>query len=351
MNPDWEGSLGLPVQIGQIDREFARLWEEAGESKVRASLLNLVIYCEEAQTLADNTRILSEIAGRHACRAILIFANRSAPEAAAQAWINAHCQVIGSRQVCSEQITFRLDGPAVEALPSVVFSHLDADLPLCCWWRAPLRAPVEESLWSWVDRLVFDSADWSDPLTQLPLIRQIGALGDGRTILGDLNWARVLGTRFAIAGLFDHACALSHLSSLDRIAISHAPGCRVTALLLLGWFAARVGWNAGDAEISLRRPDGALVPCLLSETTGPSPPISRCSFHSGEWEFRLERVGDSFTGTVGGPDCDDVPRIFAVPRESLPDLLVAELSRGGRHGNYRDALALVSHWLAKQVAA
>ncbi len=32
---------GLPVEIGRIDQELGKLWEESGDTKTRASLINL----------------------------------------------------------------------------------------------------------------------------------------------------------------------------------------------------------------------------------------------------------------------------------------------------------------------
>ncbi|MGB7839012.1 MAG: glucose-6-phosphate dehydrogenase assembly protein OpcA, partial [Terrimicrobiaceae bacterium] len=111
---------GLPVEIGRIDKELGKLWEETGDTKTRASLINLAIYTESAESVAGNTNLISQIASQHACRALLIFANPGAPREGARAWISAHCHLAGKgeRQICSEQITFQLDGEMVAALPN-----------------------------------------------------------------------------------------------------------------------------------------------------------------------------------------------------------------------------------------
>jgi glucose-6-phosphate dehydrogenase assembly protein OpcA len=333
----------MPVEIGRIDRELGKLWEEAGETKTRASLLNLVLYCEDASAIQDNTNLIAEIAGEHACRAILILADPHATQSRARAWINAHCHMAGKRQICSEQITFHLEGEAACALPSIVFSHLDSDLPLCFWWQAPFRRPIDEVLWSWVDRMVFDSATWPDPAPPLHIVREIGALGDGKTVLGDLNWARVLGARFAIASLFDHSRALENLPHIELVSIDHAPGCRSTAILLLGWLASRLGWKLQPmmSKPFFLAPNGTHVQFALTEKDGPS--ISRCSFRSGCCEFLLERCATRsfFEVTVSCPGFNEHPRIVNAGREKPSDLLLAELSRGGRHGLYREALEAI----------
>lgn len=344
--------FGLPVEIGRIDRELGRLWEEAGESKTRASLINLVLYSEKEDELAPNTRLLAELASRHACRAIVILAMPEEPTSRAQAWINAHCHMAGQRQICSEQITFRLEGDAASALPGIVFSHLDSDLPLCLWWQAPFRKTMDEDLWSWVDRLIYDSAKWDQPADAFDLLQSIGSSGGGRTVLGDLNWARVLGARIALAALFDHASALAAIPSLDRVELVHAPGSRTSALLLLGWFASRLGWNLQPTispPVFLSR-EGHPIECVLEEKEGET--ISRCTFAAGAEQFCLSRQPghEFFEATVGGPDAENHPRVLTAGKESLPDLLLSELSRGGRHGHYRQAVSTIRPLLEKNAA-
>ena len=40
---------GFPVEIGRIDKELGKLWEEVGDTKTRASLVNLAIFTENAR--------------------------------------------------------------------------------------------------------------------------------------------------------------------------------------------------------------------------------------------------------------------------------------------------------------
>jgi glucose-6-phosphate dehydrogenase assembly protein OpcA len=327
------GDRGIPVAIGSIDRELGRLWEEAGDSKTRASLINLVLYSEKDDD--DSSKLVADIADEHACRAIVILARPAATETRARAWINAHCHKAGTRQICSEQITFELEGTAANALPGIVFPHLDSDLPLCLWWRAPLRETMDARLWSRVDRLVFDSAGWENPAESFVLAEAIADTSG--TVLGDLNWARILGCRFAIAALFDHAAALEALPAIDHVTIAHGPGFRTAGILLLGWLAARAGWTLRTGTGSLVSRDGRTIAFRLEAADGP--PISRCAFRRGEATFELTRRNADPYYSVGGTG--ELPRILPAGPESLPDLLLSELARGGRHGHYRQAIAAI----------
>ena len=124
-------SLGTPVEISKIDQELKKLWQESQGAATRASLVNLAVYSEEPDSLTRNTQLMAKITENHACRAIVIEADCKAQENRVEAWINAHCHVssVGSKQICSEQISFLLKGGCTTLLPSIVFSHLDSDLP------------------------------------------------------------------------------------------------------------------------------------------------------------------------------------------------------------------------------
>ena len=149
-------SVGLPVEIGQIDRELKKLWAEGEGAMTRASHINLAVYSEEPGSLARNTEILSQITENHAFRAIVIAADPSAKQDRVEAWISAHCHVsgTGAKRVCSEQISFLLEGASVKLLPSIVFSQLDSDLPLYLWWQSDFAEPMDPQLWAWIDRLI-----------------------------------------------------------------------------------------------------------------------------------------------------------------------------------------------------
>jgi glucose-6-phosphate dehydrogenase assembly protein OpcA len=340
---------GIAVPIGGIERELGRLWEESGDTKTRASLINLAIYNEKEGSLERNSAIIRGIAGEHAMRAILIQADPKAEGSTADAWITMHCYPRGSKggAVCSEQISFQLTGEAARSLQSVVFSHLDSDLPLALWWQADFHAPIEGKLWRWVDRLLFDSRHWKKPSEQFDLIGKIAGLSEARTILCDLNWSRSLPVRQALAGIFDTPGTLPELNRLRSLAITHAPGCRTTALLLVGWLADRLGWTQTDSSrnILFQDPSGGTIAMTLTETEGSS--ISRMELSSEKATFSLVREAgsDLYVTTAKGESLAATTRMVRAPREETREILLAELARGGRHPLYtRAAEAVKALW-------
>jgi glucose-6-phosphate dehydrogenase assembly protein OpcA len=332
---------GFPVEIGRIDKELGQLWDEVGDTKTRASLVNLAIFTEDANSVAANTDLISKIASQYACRALLIFANSAAAQPSAKAWINAHCHLAGKgeRQICSEQITFQLDGEMVSALPNIVFSHLDSDLPLYFWWQGEFREPLDEKLWVWVDRLLYDSAEWNNPAEQFQLVRTIRTLTEARTILCDLNWTRLIGSRFALAQMFDHSCALARVGKVGKVSISCAN--HTASLLLLGWLAAQLDWKLQPTKDFFLSGAGKRID--FETQTRPGPILTRCAFDCEDATLEIWREPNSeyFQARIGCEGTSDAVMLVPAGRSELADILVTELSRGGNHPLYRRSLAAI----------
>ena len=50
---------GLPVEVGQIDRELKKLWDAGDGVMTRASLMNLAVYSEAPGSLGKNTAMIA----------------------------------------------------------------------------------------------------------------------------------------------------------------------------------------------------------------------------------------------------------------------------------------------------
>ena len=337
---------GLPVEIGRIGKELGRLWESSDDTKTRASLLNLVIYTEEPEALDSNTELISTIASRHAFRAILILADPKAATSGARAWISAHCHLAGkgARQICSEQITFRLAGESAASLPNIVFSHLDSDLPLCFWSQAEFREPLDEQLWAWVDRLIFDSATWKHPASQFALIRKILSLTDGGTVPCDLNWTRLHQWRLALANLFDHSAALACLPKITAVRIECARGNRVPALLLLGWLAVQLGWRLQHlpSKNFFLSKDGNQIAFEILESSANGLSLVELGGEGFCFSLRHPDNAGFFHAGLRAPGIPDGTMTIGADPDRLGDTLLAELGRGGRHPLYAKALNAIS---------
>lgn len=337
---------GLPVEIGKIDRALKKLWNESGSEMTRASLINFAVYSEAPDSLPLNTQIVFQLMEDHACRAIVIGADPAAKENRVEAWLNVHCHVSreGSKQICSEQLSFLLEGPSAKLLPNIVFSQLDSDLPFYLWWQGEFHDPVDPQLWAWVDRVIYDSQTWSDFGTQMGRAETAQADAKQRIVLCDLNWTRLVQFRLGLAQFFDHPASQSRFKEIENVEIDFAPGYRSTALLLAGWLAAQLNWtlekhSKGNA-LTFR--DHSKQPIKVSLREKAGEPISRCAVKCGSTEFRVGHSAnaDLLDLAAEGPNAE---RKCLMPAGSndLVQLMSEELMRGGPHRVYLRAMNAV----------
>jgi len=337
---------GLPVEIGRIDRELKKLWAESGNERTRASLMNLAVYSEVPGSLPRNTEIIFKITEDHACRAIVISANPAAKENRVEAWISAHCHIsrAGGKQICSEQLSFVLEGPSAKLLPNIVFSQLDSDLPFYLWWQGEFHEPMDPQLWAWVDRVIYDSQTWSDFRAQMQRVETAQAEARQRIVLCDLNWTRLVQFRLAIAQFFDHPRTHHFFSEIERVEIDFAPGYRSTAILLAGWLAAQLQWtlekNSNGNALVFRDQTKSAIQVSLDEKTGE--PIGRCFLKCGSREFRVAHSANADLLEVAAEGAD-LKRTCLMPAGSNESvrLMSEELMRGGPHRVYLRAMNTV----------
>jgi len=332
-------SLGMPVEIGRIEKELKKLWAEGEGSMTRASLINLPLYSDQPESLSKNTQLISQLTENHACRAIVIEADSTAKENNAEAWISAHCHVsrAGTRQVCSEQLSFRLGGPCTTLLPSIVFSHLDSDLPFYLWWQTEFPKKIDPYLWSWVDHLIYDSQTWKDYKEQLRLVETARKESDQRIVLCDLNWTRLDKIRAAVAQFFDHPAAHHHFDKIEQVKIDHAPGFRSTAVLLAGWLASQLKWKADDGNrtaLQFTNENGKRISVELNEKAGQA--IGKISLHRGAIEFAVNHPPDADLLIVTRRDEGEQRMDQKMPASSndVVALLSDQMMRGGPHSVY-----------------
>lgn len=259
MNATLEDSLavlGQEVPLGQVDKALKDLWGK-DEARTRASLMNFAIYSEDPESIEANTRLLEEITREHACRGLLLLA-LPAGEPHARAWITAHCQLHdGHKSVCSEQISFVLEGGTINQVRNIVFAHLDSDLPLVCWWQNGLTANFSERFYSVMDMLFIDSSCWKDPAHDFAVLA--GALDQStvRFRVYDLSWLRSHLFRTALASCFSSAAALNELRGLQSVEITHSKGHRLAGLLVAAWIGVRLRCKLEPAAgIKLVTPEG-----------------------------------------------------------------------------------------------
>jgi glucose-6-phosphate dehydrogenase assembly protein OpcA len=344
-------SLGLQVDIGKIEKELKKLWAESSGAMTRASLANLAVYSEAPNSLEKNTQLIAEITRNHACRMIVIGANPSAKENRVEAWISAHCHVsrAGNKQVCSEQISFLLEGPCTRLLPNIVFSQLDSDLPFYLWWQGELHDPIDAQLWEWVDRFIYDSQTWKNFGAQMQLVETAQREAKQRIALCDLNWTRLDKIRMALAQFFDHPASHHHFDKIVSARIDFAPGFRSAALFVAGWLGAQLNWRAEKTDNTDRfrfvDVKERKIDIVLRERAGE--PVGEILLTSDEAEFLVThaKCGDLLEVSRGKPGEKRMSQLMPAQTNNPVELMTQELLRGGPHRVYLRAVNRVRELL------
>jgi glucose-6-phosphate dehydrogenase assembly protein OpcA len=251
------------VDVVGIERELRKLWQTAMSSNnedkhssvLRACSLNLILYSEAANAESEGGNILDDISINNPCRALLAI-SRPSEKSQIEAWVSARCHLGGgSKQICCEQITVLSEGQGPEELASAVLPLLVADLPAFLWWRsANLQADRLKPYVSALDRLIVDSQLSANDKNFLATIQPIIKGNDRQVLLSDLNWRRLHAFRKIIAQIFESSqLQPSDLNKISQLEITYTGennngqqefNCATAqSWLLLGWFAARLGWQ------------------------------------------------------------------------------------------------------------
>jgi glucose-6-phosphate dehydrogenase assembly protein OpcA len=289
------------IELAGVERALAGL-REHGHATVRATTLNLVIWCPDGDCLDRAGGVLEGIGGSRPLRAIMLIPGRGSPKAT----VSSTCWDAGSREICSEQVT--IQGADV-ALPSAVSHLLVPDLPVFAWWQGPIPdgdRTVFDPLASMANRLIVDS-----DIAGIEAIEAVSLQAEG---LIDLAWARTVAWREAVAALFDGA---QQRKALNRLIGVEVVGPRSEARLLAGWLRSRLNRQVGL--------DGR-----------PAKRLRRVELVCGDETFYVERESRAGYGVAGGPTVPDHP--VSLPLRDTAAVLAAELDRLGGDEVFEQAL-------------
>ena len=291
------------IEVGEVERALAALRAGEGHPSVRATTLNLVVRCGDAEQLKIAHRVLDRIGSSRPLRAMIVMPATGTPRAR----VSSDSGSDHRREVFNELVELR--GNRV-ALPSSVTSLLVADLPVFLWWQGELPPEgdaVLEEMVEMTTRMIVDSDQ-----AGIDAVARVDAMATG---LVDLAWVRTGPWREAIAALFD---GRSQRRLLDHLVAVEVSGPRNQSALLAGWLRSRLGREVG---LETRR----------------AARVNRVRLICGNESFLVERSGRNEHGTASGPGL--APRTVALPSSAVALLLAGELDRLGAERPFEDALA------------
>jgi glucose-6-phosphate dehydrogenase assembly protein OpcA len=353
-----------PVDIATIEHELTQLWKAAaedtlgGQPVVRACVLNLVVYTPDRDAAEHVNDVISQVSGRHPSRSIVILAEPTAGPSNLQASISAYCQIApeGGKQVCSEHITLRASGPAVDELHGTVLPLLVPDLPVFLWWHdePPLTGHLFRELLDICDQLVVDSADFASERVVSALVGLQRLVGEGAAV-SDLNWSRLTHWREMVAQFFDSPPGRRYLDRLDRVQVEIVSRhgrepYLVEGLLLVGWLASRLGWVLEDTDrsrggamvLGFRSAAGRVAVQLRPERAHPGEGLHSMRLEAtGSATFAVTRVTDDHTCVAVTTEIPEGghSQVVRMDPPSEAALLCEELDVQGRDTVFEEALA------------
>ena len=201
---------------------------------------------------------------------------------------------------------------------------------------------MDPQLWTWVDRLIFDSQAWKNFDKQMRLVETAEQEAKQRIVLCDLNWTRLDKVRYAIAQFFDHPASHHHFSEIENVTVDFAPGYKSTAILLIGWLAAQLGWKTNQQNMngSCRFLDDHDRKVDIELREKPGSPIGEVVLNSRTTEFCVgsAKCGDLLEVCRSGETEAALPQMMPAQSNDPVDLMTQELLRGGPHRVYLRAV-------------
>lgn len=288
------------MSVERIERELGRLrMNEDGTLGLRASVLNLVAVTDE-DSAGDVTRVVSKLAGRFPCRAIVMISDPEEPTTNLDIRVSAFCDARGGSgsQVCAEQVSVHAEGPPAHHLSSLAGPLLLPDLPVFLWYPGGFSAGSEEfsGMAGLADRVVVNSGAASD---HGACLREISGITQDPTMpgVGDLQWVGLSPWRSLVTALFDPTDRREELDRIHRVEILHDPRGEARALLLTGWLAASLGWSPesvreteGAREFVFAGPSGNIAVALDPGSQDAS--LRRVRLYGEDLTFQVSRHRD-----------------------------------------------------------
>ena len=331
-----DGSLAAPprlVPITDVEAELARLWSnvetvQTGIAAGRAALLNLVILCPTRSAADEARQTASLLSGSHPSRTFVVVTDHEQAGTSLQAWVSARCtlQPGGARQVCCEEVLIAASGGALEFAAQAISPLFLPDLPAFLWLTSfrPEDFGLAKRFAAVCDKLIWDTDELPSPVEMLPDAARLRAeMAD--TAVGDLAWVRTSPLRRRVAEEISKTA--QSLGRVDRVRVSCAPDTFGGALLIAGWLASALGWDARIGRRSSReliftvQRAGAgadLAPAEIAVVCDPDAPISVTLSGATDLAVAAPPPAQSACGpgTAGGSPSGELASLLCLALES-----------------------------------
>lgn len=233
----WSERDTRPEAIEAALRGLLRERHAANHGLAPARVLNLVVVVDR-EWKGEIANRLARVGRYHASRTVLCAVQESREALDARVVMSYEDPAAGLG-VIHEQIEIDLGCQHLSGLETIVDPVLASELPTMLWSPHGHEEAVR-ALGGVLDVMLIDSDEELEPAGALThaveLLRSVYVV--------DLAWLRTTPWRERLAASFDLPERLAALDRISGIEIRHRVGSTVSALLLAGWLASRLRWQA-----------------------------------------------------------------------------------------------------------
>ncbi len=261
----WAESGTSPERIEAALRELLRERHAADQSLVPARVLNLIVIADR-EWRGEVVNRLERLGEYHPSRTILCTVEPGRTSLDATATVHGDSSADGRVGVLRETVEIEAGQEHMSRIDTIIDPVIVHELPTVLW-SPHSRDEAVEALLGMVDVSLIDSDDPVNFDGPGAALRRAAELLESDVYVVDLSWLRTVPWRERLAGCFENPGRRPALETLKRIYVRYNPASVVSAILLVGWLASRLGWDPGTLDQapggafvgSARRADGAHV--------------------------------------------------------------------------------------------
>ena len=242
----WAEHDTSPERIDAALRELLRERHAENNTLVPARALNLIVIADR-EWRGEVVNRLERVGRYHPSRTILCTVEDDRRAIDGYATVSGDAADGGGVGVLRESVEIALGAQHMGRLDTIIDPIIITELPTVVW-SPHSRDEAVEALLPIVDVVLIDTDDpvyFDGPGAALA---RAADLLESDVDVVDLAWLRTIAWRERLAGSFSDPSRSGLLESLRRIYVRHHHGSIVSALLLTGWLASRLGWIPSALE-------------------------------------------------------------------------------------------------------
>lgn len=259
----WAEYDTTPERIESALRELLRERHAVNQTLVPARVLNLVVIADR-EWRGEVANRLERIGRYNPSRTILCAVQDGRRTIDARAVVSGDESGDGTIGVLRELVEMDIGDRHLQRIDSIIDPVIVSELPTVVW-SPHSRDEAVQALLGLTDVILIDTDDPAHFDGSGAALTRASELMDEDVYVVDLAWLRTIPWRERLAAAFEEPTRRAALWRLKRVYIRYQAGSIVSALLLAGWLASRLGWELAALESAPggvrrglgRREDGA----------------------------------------------------------------------------------------------